>query len=351
MNMLLSFPVILLAVVLLLASVKILREYERAVVFQLGRFWKVKGPGLFILIPIVQQMVRVDLRTIVMDVPAQDLISHDNVSVKVNAVVYFRVVDPQKAIINVEHFYEATSQLAQTTLRSVLGQHDLDEMLAEREKLNHDIRTILDTQTDAWGIKVANVEIKDVDINEGDGARDRAPGRSRAPAPRQDHPCRGRTPGSHSTRRCRAPAGGRSTRNPAALPADPDGDRGGEEFDDRLPAAYRRDPVVDRAQGVATALPSLRRKQIDLVDPRRPREQAIGVVHQRLRDLPAQGARRVRLHRRRCRRSRMSSGPNGTHTRCACPAPPAPAAVRRRAARRLPPPCRAWLPVSPADRT
>ncbi|GAB3350220.1 slipin family protein [Lysobacter tyrosinilyticus] len=166
MNILFSMPLILFVLLLFFAAVKILREYERAVVFQLGRFWKVKGPGLFILIPVVQQMVRVDLRTIVMDVPSQDLISHDNVSVKVNAVVYFRVVDPQKAIINVEHFYEATSQLAQTTLRSVLGQHDLDEMLAERDKLNHDIRTILDAQTDAWGIKVANVEIKHVDINE-----------------------------------------------------------------------------------------------------------------------------------------------------------------------------------------
>ena len=134
--------------------------------FQLGRFWKVKGPGLILLIPIVQQMVRVDLRTVVMDVPPQDVISRDNVSVQVNAVVYFRVVDPQKAIINVEHFYEATSQLAQTTLRSVLGKHELDEMLAERDKLNDDIRAILDSQTDAWGIKVANVEIKHVDLNE-----------------------------------------------------------------------------------------------------------------------------------------------------------------------------------------
>jgi regulator of protease activity HflC (stomatin/prohibitin superfamily) len=160
------FPFVLLVVVLLLSAIKVLREYERGVVFQLGRFWKVKGPGLILLIPVVQQMVRVDLRTIVMDVPSQDLISRDNVSVKVNAVVYFRVVDPQKAIINVEHFYEATSQLAQTTLRSVLGQHDLDEMLAERDKLNNDIRAILDAQTDGWGIKVANVEIKHVDINE-----------------------------------------------------------------------------------------------------------------------------------------------------------------------------------------
>ncbi|MFC3815594.1 slipin family protein [Lysobacter sp. GCM10012299] len=160
------FPLIVLLAVILISAIKVLREYERGVVFQLGRFWKVKGPGLILLIPIVQQMVRVDLRTVVMDVPPQDVISRDNVSVQVNAVVYFRVVDPQKAIINVEHFYEATSQLAQTTLRSVLGQHELDEMLAEREKLNDDIRNILDSQTDAWGIKVANVEIKRVDLNE-----------------------------------------------------------------------------------------------------------------------------------------------------------------------------------------
>jgi regulator of protease activity HflC (stomatin/prohibitin superfamily) len=166
MRILMYFPVLLVALVLLASAIKVLREYERGVVFQLGRFWKVKGPGLILLIPVVQQMVRVDLRTIVMDVPPQDVISRDNVSVKVNAVVYFRVVDPQKAIINVEHFYEATSQLAQTTLRSVLGKHELDEMLAERDKLNDDVRTILDAQTDAWGIKVANVEIKHIDLNE-----------------------------------------------------------------------------------------------------------------------------------------------------------------------------------------
>ena len=167
MNLLvLYFPVILVLALVLVSAIKVLREYERGVVFQLGRFWKVKGPGLILLIPVVQQMVRVDLRTIVMDVPPQDLITRDNVSVKVNAVVYFRVVDPQKAIINVEQFYEATSQLAQTTLRSVLGQHELDQLLAERDKLNDDIRAILDSQTDAWGIKVANVEIKHVDINE-----------------------------------------------------------------------------------------------------------------------------------------------------------------------------------------
>jgi regulator of protease activity HflC (stomatin/prohibitin superfamily) len=150
---------------LLFSAIRILREYERGVVFQLGRFWKVKGPGLIIVIPGIQQMVKVDLRTVVMDVPPQDVISRDNVSVKVNAVVYFRVIDPQRSIIQVEDYYSATSQLAQTTLRSVLGQHELDEMLAEREKLNSDVQTILDKQTDAWGIKVLNVEIKHVDID------------------------------------------------------------------------------------------------------------------------------------------------------------------------------------------
>jgi regulator of protease activity HflC (stomatin/prohibitin superfamily) len=158
--------VVTLALVFLFSAIKILREYERGVIFTLGRFWKVKGPGIIILVPFVQQMVKVDLRVIVMDVPSQDVISRDNVSVKVNAVVYFRVLDPEKAIIQVEDYLMATSQLAQTTLRSVLGQHELDEMLAEREKLNDDIRQILDTQTDAWGIKVANVEIKHVDLDE-----------------------------------------------------------------------------------------------------------------------------------------------------------------------------------------
>lgn len=161
-------PVIILAIVLIFifSAVKILREYERVVIFTLGRFWKVKGPGLIILVPFFQQAVKVELRTIVMDVPSQDVISRDNVSVRVNAVLYFRVVAPEKAIIQVEDFYNATSQLAQTTLRSVLGQHDLDDMLAERDKLNKDIQSILDEQTDAWGIKVANVEIKHVDLDE-----------------------------------------------------------------------------------------------------------------------------------------------------------------------------------------
>jgi len=155
-----------LVIVVIGSAIKIMREYERAVVFTLGRFTGVKGPGLIIIIPFVQQIVRVDLRTITLDVPSQDVISRDNVSVKVNAVIYFRVVDPDRSIIQVENFMVATSELAQTTLRSVLGKHDLDEMLAERDKLNEDIQEILDKQTDSWGIKVANVEIKHVDIDE-----------------------------------------------------------------------------------------------------------------------------------------------------------------------------------------
>lgn len=160
------YIVISFAVLFLVSAIKILREYERGVIFLLGRFWRVKGPGFIIVIPLIQQMVRVDLRTIVMDVPSQDVISRDNVSVHVNAVVYFRVIEPDKSIIQVENYYEATSQLAQTTLRSVLGQHELDEMLAERERLNADIQSSLDQQTDAWGIKVINVEIKHVDLDE-----------------------------------------------------------------------------------------------------------------------------------------------------------------------------------------
>jgi len=158
--------VLLLVILLIVWSLRILREYERGVIFQLGRFWMVKGPGLIVVIPVIQQMVRVDLRTVVFDVPPQDVITRDNVSVKVNAVVYFRVVDPQKAIIQVVDFLGATSQLSQTTLRAVLGKHELDALLAEREKLNMDIQKTLDTQTDAWGIKVSNVEIKHVDLNE-----------------------------------------------------------------------------------------------------------------------------------------------------------------------------------------
>jgi regulator of protease activity HflC (stomatin/prohibitin superfamily) len=161
-----GITIVFVVVALLAASIRILREYERGVVFMLGRFWKVKGPGLVIIIPGIQQMVRVDLRTVVFDVPSQDVISRDNVSVKVNAVVYFRVIDPAKSILQVEDFLNATSQLAQTTLRAVLGKHELDEMLAERERLNQDLQQLLDAQTDAWGIKVSNVEIKHVDIDE-----------------------------------------------------------------------------------------------------------------------------------------------------------------------------------------
>ncbi len=161
----LGIPVLLI-LFLLAYSFRILREYERGVVFMLGRFWRVKGPGLVIIIPLLQQMVRVDLRTRVLDVPPQDVISRDNVSVRVNAVVYFRVLDPERAIIQVENFDMATSQLAQTTLRSVVGQHELDQMLAEREKLNDDVQRILDAQTDAWGIKVSNVELKHIDLDE-----------------------------------------------------------------------------------------------------------------------------------------------------------------------------------------
>ncbi len=163
-----SFFIILAVIVLviIISAFRILREYERGVIFLLGRFHKVKGPGLIIVIPFFQQMVKADLRTVVWDIPTQDLITRDNVSVKVNAVLYFRVVDAQKAIINVEDFMEATGQLAQTTLRSVLGQHELDELLAERERLNADVQDILDAQTDGWGIKVSNVEIKHVDLDE-----------------------------------------------------------------------------------------------------------------------------------------------------------------------------------------
>ena len=155
-----------LVLILMFYTFRVLREYERGVIFLLGRFWKVKGPGLIIVVPFIQQMVRVSLRLVVLDVPTQDVISRDNVSVKVNAVIYFRVMDAERAIIQVEDFNNATSQLAQTTLRSVLGQHELDEILAERDKLNRDIQQILDDQTDTWGIKVSNVEIKHVDLDE-----------------------------------------------------------------------------------------------------------------------------------------------------------------------------------------
>ena len=161
-----SVALAILVIAFVFGMFRILREYERGVIFMLGRYYRVKGPGLILLVPIVQQMVKVDLRIRVLDVPSQDVISRDNVSVKVNAVVYFRVMDAEKAVINVEDFYDATSQLSQTTLRSVLGKHELDDMLASRDELNRDIQTILDEQTDSWGIKVSNVEIKHVDLTE-----------------------------------------------------------------------------------------------------------------------------------------------------------------------------------------
>src|SRR3982751_2188430 len=157
---------LVLVIAVLAASLRVLREYERGVVFQLGRFWAVKGPGLILLVPIIQQMVRLDLRTVVLDVPPQDVITRDNVSVKVNAVIYFRIIDAQKAVIQVANFLLATNLLAQTTLRAVVGKHELDQLLGEREKLNLDIQSILDSQTEAWGIKVSTVEIKDVDPSE-----------------------------------------------------------------------------------------------------------------------------------------------------------------------------------------
>lgn len=166
MNLITIISLAVILVMLLASAIRILKEYERGVLFTLGRYTKVVGPGIVLVIPIVQQVSTVQLRTVVVDVPSQDVISRDNVSVKVNAVIYYRIVDADKAILNVENYSAATSQLAQTTLRSVLGKHELDEMLAERDKLNHDIQEILDAQTDAWGIKVSNVEIKHVDIDE-----------------------------------------------------------------------------------------------------------------------------------------------------------------------------------------
>lgn len=167
MDNMLTFFLTIFLILIIANGIRVLREYERAVVFFLGRYYKVKGPGLIIIIPILQQMVKVTKRTIVLDVPPQDLISKDNISVRVNAVVYFKVEKPELAINNVEDYYEATSQLSQTTLRSILGQHDLDEMLSERDMLNKNLQTILDKQTDKWGIKVSAVEIKDIDLTEG----------------------------------------------------------------------------------------------------------------------------------------------------------------------------------------
>ena len=224
-----TYVILFLIVAGFLASaIRILREYERGVLFTLGRFTKVSGPGLIIVIPIIQQIVRTDLRTFVEDVPSQDVISRDNVSVKVNAVIYFRIVNPEYAVIAVENYREATSQLAQTTLRSVLGKHELDEMLAERDRLNVDIQEILDKQTDAWGIKVSNVEIKHVDLDESH----RPAGRGRAPAPRQGHQRRRRTAGRPETGRSRSDPRRRAELDAVAI--------------SRGVARYRRHEHVDR---------------------------------------------------------------------------------------------------------
>ena len=224
----------------LLSSIKILAEYERGVIFRLGKLLpQPKGPGVILVFAPIDRMVRVSLRTIVMDVPPQDVITRDNVSVKVNAVVYFRVIDPRRAIVEVENYHYATSQLAQTTLRSVLGQVELDDLLSQRERLNQQLQQILDQHTDPWGIKVSAVEVKHVDLPAGHAARDGPAGRGRAGEACEDHPRRGRTGGLGE-----AGAGGRRDRRRAghhhlALPADADGDRRGEELDDHLPAADR----------------------------------------------------------------------------------------------------------------
>ena len=239
--------VFVLALLAVAASLRILREYERGVVFQLGRFWKVKGPGLVVLIPGIQQMVRVDLRIVVLDIPSQDVITRDNVSVKVNAVLYFRVVDPQKAIIEVENYLAATSQLAQTTLRAVLGKHELDDLLSERDRLNLDIQKILDAQTAAWGIKVANVEIKHVDLNENmvraiarqaEAERER-----RAKVIHAEGELQVVGQARRGGRHPRPRAGGAA----AALPGDADRHRRRQELDHRLPAAARHHRAADAA--------------------------------------------------------------------------------------------------------
>src|SRR5258707_7173240 len=218
------------------AAIRILREYERGVVFTVGRFTGVKGPGLIILIPFAQQMVKVDLRVVVQDVPPQDVITRDNVTVKVNAVLYFRIIDPERAIIKVADFMAATSQLAQTTLRSVLGKHELDELLAERDRLNADIQEILDQQTDAWGIKVTNVEIKQVDLNE-NMIRDRQAGRGRAFAASEGDQCRGRAAGGREACRGWPASGPRTAGDAAALFRGPSRHRERAVLNHRLSAA------------------------------------------------------------------------------------------------------------------
>ena len=229
--------IVLIVVIFLLAilysSVRVLREYERGVVFTLGRYTGTKGPGLFLLVPLVQQMVRVDLRVVVDEVPPQDVISRDNVSVKVNAVIYFRVVDPERAVIQVFNYLAATSQLAQTTLRWVLGKHDLDDMLAERDKLNEDIQGVLDKQTEGWGIKVANVEIKRIDLDES-MVRAIARQAEAARTTRQDHQCPGRAAGGGKAAGSRARPGARAPGDAAALSRYPVRHRERAQLHDRV---------------------------------------------------------------------------------------------------------------------
>jgi regulator of protease activity HflC (stomatin/prohibitin superfamily) len=237
-------PVVAFVVVVCLAaSVRILREYERAVVFTLGRFQRVKGPGLVLLIPFIQEMVRVDLRIQVIEIPSQDVISRDNVSMKVDAVLYFNVVNPERAIIKVQDYLPATNMLAQTTLRAVLGQHELDEMLSERKKLSADVQAILDAQTETWGIKVSNVEIRTVELTE-NMVRAIAKGRTRPP--RQGHPCRGRVPGFPDARRRRQDPRQHPGGDAIALSPDPGRNRRRAKFDRRLPDADRHHEAVPR---------------------------------------------------------------------------------------------------------
>ena len=221
---------------------KILKQYERGVIFTLGRVpddGGVKGPGLIILWPGIQKMVRVGLRTVTMDVPSQDVITKDNVSVKVNAVVYFRVIDPRKAIIEVEDFYYATSLISQTTLRSILGQNMLDDLLSNRESINAELQKVIDDQTEPWGVKVTAVEVKNVDLPGGNAAGHRHPGAGRAGTPGEDHPCRGRAPGLLQVGRGGGDHQQGPRRAPAPLSPDPHRDRDREEHHHRLPAPHR----------------------------------------------------------------------------------------------------------------
>ena len=227
-------------------SVRILREYERAVVFRLGRLLGEKGPGLILLIPAVDRMVRVDLRTVTLDVPPQNLITRDNVPAKVNAVCYFRVIDASRSVVDVEQYLRATSQIAQTTLRSVLGKADLDMLLGEREQLNEALQHIIDEHTDPWGIKVTTVEIKDVEIPVAMQHAMALGAAGRARAAREDHPRRGRVPGLAAAARRRRRDLRQPRRAPAALHADADRDRGDAELDGRLPAAARHGQAVPR---------------------------------------------------------------------------------------------------------